>query len=134
MAQKVIDGVVYEVKEVDVSDLKQEVEKVIADVDADKKEKAVAEASIKNTECQFEGQILNYQKQIDGLQALIDTVKEKKEASIAHQKALIEELDAKIAELKAALADKKEVIETLLPEESKKLGLQKMAPVFYVKF
>ena len=123
MAYKVIDGVVYEVKEVDVSDLKQEVEKVIADVDAVKKEKAVAEASIKNTECQFEGQILNYQKQIDGLQALIDTVKEKKEASIAPQKALIEELDAKIAELKAALADKKEVIETLLPEESKKLGL-----------
>ena len=34
MAYKVIDGVVYEVKEVDVSDLKEEVEKVIADVDA----------------------------------------------------------------------------------------------------
>jgi chromosome segregation ATPase len=123
MGYKVIDGIVYEVKEVDTFTLKDEIKKVFDELENINKEKARIDASIRNTESQFDTQIVSYQKQIDGLQALIDTIKEKREASIAPQQKQLSELDAKIEELTIILRDKKEVIEALLPEESKKLGL-----------
>ena len=123
MAFKVIDGVVYEVKEVDISGIKEEVEKVITEVEGAEKEKAEIEASMKNTNNQFDLQIEAYKKQIAGLEAMIEAIDEKRATALEPRKLRLEEIDAHIIEIKAGLIEKKEVIESLLPEESKKLGL-----------
>lgn len=120
---KVIDGVAYKVEELNVEELKQEVDKAVLEIETVEKEKAQHEANIKNMSSQFDAQVEAYEKQIANLAALVETVKEKKASVIAPHEALVKECDEKLVCLKDALVDKKEIIESLLPEESKKLGL-----------
>lgn len=117
MALKVIDGKVYDVMEVDEADVKAKLEAKVAHAAELKAKHDELEAAINATKAQFDGQIAPYAKQIEGLNSLIKSIEEKRDAAVAEKAKELEALAADMEKANAEIDADKEIINMLLPKQ-----------------
>lgn len=115
MSYKMIDGKLYEVKEVDATQLRIEVEQCLRVVNEQNGVITANENQIKTLEAQFDAQINN-------LQAQIKAIEERKVKACVPNQVNITNAKQKIEEIKSRLEEKKEAIKEMLPEAADKLG------------
>ena len=122
MNYKIIDGVAYKCEEINLDDIRVEVNQAKAVIDEQHKKIIELNNSINEVVVSTSKQVENYKNQILAIQATIANLESKKLASIApfeNQKA---ECNDKITRVKEQLSSKKDIIVALLPDEAKILG------------
>jgi hypothetical protein len=104
MSYKVENGKVYEIKEVNASEIEKEIKQVIE--------------FIKQHETAKQPYVNALEKKVEEFRV----IKERHEKEIASYQAVVDEHDQKISEAKSQLLDKKEVIDQLFPNYKDTLG------------
>ena len=123
MSYKIIDGKAYELKEVDIESIKKEIKKE-ASLIADSKAKEEKLLSQKESLCtKARAKMSNYSEQIAKLQECMQRTESKLKEALDPIEAEIRECDVVIESSTTSLMNKKDIINLILPEESKKLGL-----------
>lgn len=122
MNYKIIDGVAYKCEEINLDDIRVEVNQAKAVIDEQHKKIIELNNSINEVVVSTSKQVENYKNQILAIQATIASLESKKLALIApfeNQKA---ECNDKITRVKEQLSSKKDIIVALLPDEAKTIG------------
>lgn len=122
MNYKIIDGKVYKVEEVSTDDLKIEVEQVIGVVNEQNEKKRQLLTQLSKTQEPIDSQIVSLENQLASINIALENLKNKKISIINSYNPLLLDCDDKIQKAKNTLSDKQEIIKSLLPEQSKKLG------------
>lgn len=115
MKYEIIDGKLFEVKEVDADQFKIEIEQALKVVEEQEKKVEQLEAQKKNVCASFDNQIVQYQNAIKGIE-------ERKVNACKPYDDEITNAKVKVDAVKVRLQEKKEALELLFPEASSKLG------------
>lgn len=122
MSYKMIDGKLYEVKEVDTNQLKIEVEQCLKVVNEQNSIINANENQIASIESRCDSQVANIEKQIEALKSNIEATKERCAKDCVPYRVNVRNAEDRIEEIKSRLEEKKEAIQELLPEAANKLG------------
>lgn len=123
MTYKIIDGVAYKCEEINLNDIKVEVNQAKAVINEQTKKIAEIDTAIDEVVLQTAKQIDHYKAQIVNIENAIANLNSKKVASIAPFEAQKAECNNKIARVKEQLSTQKDVIVALLPDDAQAIGL-----------
>lgn len=122
MSYKIIDGVAYKCEEVDLADVRVEVNQAKAVINEQSKKLADINANIEIITSQTAKQIESYRTQIASIEATIANLENKKVAAVVPLENQKSECNEKIAKVREQLAEKQDIITALLPDDAKLFG------------
>lgn len=122
MTYKIIDGVAYKCEEINLNDIKVEVNQAKAVINEQTKKIAEIDTAIDEVVLQTAKQIDHYKAQIVNIENAIANLNSKKVSSIAPFEAQKAECNNKIARVKEQLSTQKDVIVALLPDDAQAIG------------
>lgn len=122
MTYKIIDGVAYKCEEINLNDIKVEVNQAKAVINEQIKKIAEIDTAIDEVVLQTAKQIDHYKAQIVNIENAIANLNSKKASSIAPFEAQKAECNNKIARVKEQLSTQKDVIVALLPDDAQAIG------------